>query len=175
MNVGPNRQLYPLPVTDLTTTGVALRGVVTQLNEPVGREFVVDVARNIEGVLPDLDLASKYQLTAAGWAQMAANMPLHRLVEEELQRRVRFGTAPREEAQAYCAEAPAVLRGIMVDKLVAPGHRIEAIKGLQKTAGDQSPATNEKFSIHIDFGAGIKHDRSLPAYRDRLAAVPVRW
>jgi hypothetical protein len=92
-------------------------------------------------------------LNDAGWSQMGGNFTLHTAVRTAMEQRIRNGAAPREEAQLFLAEAPKILRDIMVDKSVPAGYRIEAQKSLQKTAGDQTPAiSNEKFSITINLG-----------------------
>jgi hypothetical protein len=122
--------------TDANAGKVVLHGVTVPLHTADGQEFVLDCARNIEGLLSDQDIKSKYELNDDDWEQLATNTPLHRAVRTERERRVLSGAAPREAAQAYFAKAPGVLRDILNNELVSPRHRIEAAKELRQAAGD---------------------------------------
>jgi hypothetical protein len=136
---------------------VVLRGVTVPLDAAVGQGFILDCARNIEGLLSDQDIKSKYELSDSDWEQLATNTSLHRAVRAERERRILSGEAPREAAQTYFAKAPGVLRNILNNELVSPRHRIEAAKELRQAAGDQIPAASgEKFTITIVFG-DVKH------------------
>ena len=133
--------------------GVVLRGVSVPLDTAVGQAFVLDCVRNIEGLLPDQDIKSKYELGDAEWERLGSNAALLRAVRAERQGRILSGEAPREAALTYFAKAPTVLRDILNDELVSPRHRIEAAKELRQTAGEGAmPGTGEKFSIVINIG-----------------------
>jgi hypothetical protein len=137
---------------------VVLRGVPTPLSDSLGKEFVLDCARHVEDLLAAEIIKERYWLTDAAWVELAANAPLQRAVAEECDRRIRSGVRLREDAQRRVVAAPAVLSEILNDKRAPAKERIAAGKELRSAAGvDQvQPTAGEKFSIHIDFGAGVK-------------------
>jgi hypothetical protein len=135
---------------------VALRGVTVALDTEVGQAFVIDCARNTEGLTPEREIKTKYRLSDRDWERLAGNKPLLQAVREERERRIASGDAAREAAQRHYAKAPTVLGDILTDNLVSPRHRIEAAKELRQVAGngsDAKPGTGEKFIITINLGA----------------------
>lgn len=135
------------------TGSVVLRGVTVALDTDVGQAFVIDCARNTEGLLSDHDLKSKWALSDDHWERLAGNTPLLQAVQAERERRILSGEAAREAAQRHFAKAPTVLNRILTDELVSPRHRIEAARELRQAAGDGTPpGTGEKFTINITIG-----------------------
>jgi hypothetical protein len=136
--------------------GVVLRGVAVALDTDVGRMFVVDCARNTEGLLPDAEIKSKYELSDRAWERLADNTPMLHAVRAERARRITSGDAAREAAQRFFAKAPDVLGGILTSVLVSPRHRIDAAKELREVAanGPEKQVAGEKFVIVIDLGGG---------------------
>ena len=59
-----------------TDGSVRLRGVTVALDTDVGQAFIADCARNIEGLISDLEIKAKYELSDADWEQLASNVPL---------------------------------------------------------------------------------------------------
>jgi hypothetical protein len=146
----------PSPVTD---GSVRLRGVTVALDTDVGQAFVADCARNIERMISDPEIKSKYELTDAEWEQLASNVPLLRGVRAERERRILSGEAPREAAQRHFTKAPAILNDILTDDQVSPRHRIEAARELRQVAStgpERALTPGEKFTIVIDLGGDDK-------------------
>jgi predicted DNA-binding transcriptional regulator AlpA len=147
-------------VPRLVSSGtVVLRGVTVALDTDVGQAFVIDCARNTEGLILDAEIMSKYGLSDRDWERLAGNKPLLQAVGEERERRIANGDAAREGAQRHFAKAPTVLGDILTDNLVSPRHRIEAAKELRQAAGngpDAKPGTGEKFIITINLGGDEK-------------------
>jgi hypothetical protein len=138
---------------------VVLRSVTVGLDTDVGQRFVIDCARNTEGLIPDAEIRSKYGLGDQDWERLAGNKPLLQAVREERERRIANGDAAREGAQRHFAKAPTVLGDILTDNLVSPRHRIEAAKELRQVAGngpDTASGAGEKFVITINLGADEK-------------------
>jgi hypothetical protein len=152
------------PTSPVTTAGsagtVILRGVTVTLDTEVGRAFVTDCARNTEGLTPDDEIKTKYELSDEEWERLAGNTPVLHAVRAERRRRIANGDAAREGAQRFFAKAPDVLGGILTNDLVSPRHRIDAAKELREVAGngpDAKPETGEKFLIIINLGDGEEH------------------
>lgn len=149
-------------VTDPSTAAdgsVSLRGVTVSLASDVGQAFIADCARNTEGLISDLEIKTKYELSDAGWEQLASNVPLLHAVRAERERRIFNGEAPREAAQRHFTKAPAILNDILIDEQVSPRHRIEAARELRQVAGsgpERAPTPGEKFLIVIDLGGDEK-------------------
>jgi hypothetical protein len=151
---------------------VILRGITVALDSEVGRAFVIDCARNTEGLIPDAEIRSKYGLSDQDWKWLADNKPLLRAVRAERERRIRSGEAPREGAQRHLLKAPSVLGNILNDNRISPRHRIEAAKELRQVAGDGSDAkarTDGKFIININLGA----DENI-RFEKQIAPLPPR-
>jgi hypothetical protein len=150
----PRRAIEPVDAGS-----VILRGVPVALDTDVGGAFVTDCARHTEGLLPDIEIKTKWGLTDKDWERLAENTPLLRAVRTERERRISNGDAAREAAQRHFARAPTVLGEILNDQLVSPRHRIEAAKELRQTAtgvDTSAGATGEKFTITINLGADEK-------------------
>jgi hypothetical protein len=147
---------------------VVLRGTAVTLDTEVGRAFILDCARNIEGQLSEEKIRSKYELTAADWKGLADNIALLHAVRAEHERRVLKGEAGRELAQRYASNAPNILNAILADERVSPRHRIEAARELRQAANsgpEVSAEPKERVVINIDLGADCKVTKEyfLPA------------
>jgi hypothetical protein len=137
-------------------SSVVLRSEPIPLDTDVGRAFVMDCARNVEGTLSDAEIKNKWELNDYDWAGLAKNAPLLAAVRAERERRVFSGEGAREAAQRHYAGAPGVLNRILTDEQVPPRHRIEAARELRQAAAqgpDIAPGPQEKFSIIINLGA----------------------
>ena len=140
------------PATALVGS-VILRGVKVALDTDVGQAFVIDCARNTEGMLSDDDVKSKWALRDDDWLRLSDNSALLQMVRAERERRILSGEAAREAAQRHFAKAPTVLNRILTNELVSPRHRIEAARELRHAAGDGGPpGTGENFTINITIG-----------------------
>jgi hypothetical protein len=134
---------------------VVLRGVAIALDTDVGQAFVVDCARNTEGLLPDAELKTKYELSDQAWERLADNTPAKHAVRAERARRIANGDAAREGAQRHFAKAPDILGKLLTDDFVPPRHRIDAAKELRAVAAngpEANPDTGVKYIIRINFG-----------------------
>ena len=158
-----NHLIAQTPTRPVTTAGsagsVILRGVVVDLDSDVGEAFVIDCARNTEGLIPDGDVKTKYGLSDEDWERLAANTALLQAVRAERERRMANGDAAREGAQRHFVKVPTVLDDILNDKQVSPRHRIEAAKELRQVAGngpDAKPGAGDKFIITINLGGDEK-------------------
>jgi hypothetical protein len=136
--------------------GVVLRGVTVALDTGIGQAFVIDCARNTEGLISDADIKQKYGLSDRAWERLADNTPVMHAVRAERAHRITNGDAAREGAQRHFAKAPDVLGGILTNDLVSPRHRIDAAKELREVAanGPEKQDAGEKFVIVIDLGGG---------------------
>jgi hypothetical protein len=108
----------------------------------------------MEGLLSELDIRAKYELTTAEWERLSDNKHLLRRLRAERDRRILSGECAREAAQRHYVKAPHVLNRILVDDQVPPRHRIEAARELRQAAGN-GPNTSEpgrKFKIVINLG-----------------------
>lgn len=137
---------------------IVLRGVPVELTSSSGREFVVDAVRAAEGLLDDVELLEKYQLSPAELNDLANDTAVRGAIRAERERRVYTGRAARESAAKIHAKAPAVLGDILNDKAASPRHRIESAKELRATATgsaetESTGSTSEKFIIQINLGA----------------------
>jgi hypothetical protein len=133
---------------------VVLGGVAVSLGSDVATDFTTDTARHLEGLLPEKDLRTKYELSDDEWSRLAGNEQLLRAVRAELDRRITNGEAAREAAQRHFAKAPSILNDIMQNDTISPRHRIEAAKELRQAAGGdrENMGAGEKFIIMIDLG-----------------------
>jgi hypothetical protein len=139
----------------MTIGTVVLRAMTVALDSETGKSFISDCARNTEGLLPDLEIRTRYGLSNEDWEGLAGNTQLLCALRTERERRVVSGEAAREAAQRHYAKAPDVLGGILADEHVSPRHRIEAAKELRQVAGnelDNSSGATEKFVININLG-----------------------
>ncbi len=138
---------------------VILRGISVSLTAEIGRAFVADCARHIEGLVADSDIKNKWGLNDEDWGGLATNAPLLQVVRTERENRITNGDAAREAAQRYFANAPTVLGDILSNEQVSPRHRIEAARELRQVAGEGpsvAPGAGEKFVIKIDLGEDKK-------------------
>jgi hypothetical protein len=155
---GSKPEVLPAVIDDTSEAVIALRGAVVKLDGAAGKEFTVDLARNIEMVLADVDFVSRYQLTDDGWKQMGKNAHLHDAVRQELDLRIRRGIAPKEAAQVFYAQAPKVLAEIMHDRNIGAQHRIAAAKDLEKASGNQiQPGEQQdRITLTITLGPAVE-------------------
>lgn len=139
----------------VTAGGVVLRGTTVVLDSDLGDAFVIDCARNIEGLISDLEIKAKYELSDQDWDQLAANRPLLHAVRAKRDLRMLNGDAPREAAQRHFVKAPHVLNQILTDEQISPRHRIEAARELRQAAAippDAKPGNEERVHIIINLG-----------------------
>jgi hypothetical protein len=137
---------------------VVLRALTVALDSEVGKIFVEDCCRNTEGLISDLEIRAKYELTDEDWERMAGNSHLLRAVRTERDRRILSGESAREAAQRHFAKAPNVLNCILIDEQISPRHRIEAARELRQAAGNglDTAGPRERFIIRIDLGGDEK-------------------
>jgi hypothetical protein len=158
-------------VTNAVAMGsVVLRGVRVALKTDLGEMFVADCARNTEGLMPDHEIKTKYELSDEEWERLAGNTPVLHAVRAERERRIANGDAAREGAQQYFAKAPTILGDILTDNLVSPRHRIEAAKELRQVAGnsDTTQGGGEKFTFTINLGEDAKLHYEIAPLRRSL-------
>lgn len=141
--------------TVVAATGtVVLCGSSVSLDSDVGMDFVKHCARNVEGMLSETELRTKYQLSNEDWAGLATNEQLLHAVRTEVDRRIANGECAREAAQRHHARAPSVLNEILRNETISPRHRIEAAKELRQLAAGarENTGTGERFVISINLG-----------------------
>ncbi len=151
---------------------VVLRGVTVALDTDVGQAFIADCARNTEGLISDLEIKTKYEISDPDWEQLASNVPLLHGVRAERERRILSGEAPREAAQRHFTKAPAILNDILTDDQVSPRHRIEAARELRQVAStgpERALTPGEKFTIVIDLGGD---DKIIKEFTPRGPSLP---
>jgi hypothetical protein len=141
--------------TVVAATGtVVLGGRPASIDSDVGKGFIKDCSRNVEGLLPESELRAKYQLSHEAWAALANNEQLLGAVRTEVDRRVANGECAREAAQRHHANAPSVLNEILRNEAISPRHRIEAAKELRQVAAGsrEHMSASERFVISIELG-----------------------
>jgi hypothetical protein len=151
---------------------IVLRSVRVRLDTELGRAFVEDCARHIEGLLSDSDIKIKWYLSDESWAGLATNGKLLDAVRAKRERRILSGEAAKEAAQRFLLKAPSVLRDILGDENVAPRHRIEAARELHRVAasGDTSDKLEkEKLVVTINLGA---NEKPLVYEKDIIRPLP---
>ncbi len=134
---------------------VFVRDTTVAIDSDVGEAFITDCARNIEGLISDLEIKAKYELSNEYWDRLADNTPLLHAVRAKRERRILNGDAPREAAQRHFVNAPHVLNQILADEQIAPRHRIEAARELRQAAAippDAKPGNEERVHIIINLG-----------------------
>lgn len=150
---------------------VILRGVSAPLESEVGKAFIVDCARNTEGLVSDAALKAKWGLTDKAWLGLSENHQLLNAIQAERERRILAGVVASEAARRQYAKAPNVLGGILSNDSISPRHRIEAARELRAaaTAGQRDKhAEPETISITINLGATEKlvYEKEAPPPRD---------
>jgi len=141
---------------------VVMHGIVTHLDSPEGRRFVVDCTRAGEGLIEDRELVEIYEISAKDWQAVTENRALANAIRDERARRLRSGVAAREAAAKEFVKAPAVLGGILNDQSANAKHRIDSARELRATAhggGDMERTADagEKFIITINLGDHFEH------------------
>jgi hypothetical protein len=149
---------------------VHLRGDAVSLDCELAKTFVIDCARNIEGLRSDREIREAWGLDEAAWARLAENIPLLNQIKAERERRIHNGEAAREAAQRHFAKAPSILNDILQNGAISPRHRIEAAKELRQVAGTARENANstEKFVIMIDLGQDYRVVKEF----DQPARIP---
>jgi len=139
-------------------TNITLNGTTVALDSATGNEFIRDATRAAEGVIDDIELQEKFDLTAEDLQKLAANKAVARSIREERARRLRSGLAVREAAQKEFIQSPKIMGEILADKENSPRHRIEASRELRSTAFSaddrERPIDTERFLIRIDISGG---------------------
>jgi hypothetical protein len=150
---------------------VVLCGSAVNLDSEVGCDFIKHCARNIEGLLSESELRTKYQLSDEDWAGLARNERLLNAVRTEVDRRIANGECAREAAQRHHAKAPSVLNEILRNETISPRHRIEAAKELRQVAAGarEDISKGERFVISIDLGG----DNRIIKEFDRPGPLPI--
>ena len=141
------------------------------LDSDIGADFVKHCARNVEGIMSETELRTKYQLSDENWAGLATNEQLLHAVRTEVDRRIANGECAREAAQRHHARAPSVLNEILRNETISPRHRIEAAKELRQLTGGarENMGVTEKFVIMIDLGEDC---RVVKEFNNPPARVP---
>jgi hypothetical protein len=139
---------------DREAGNVVLRGVTIALDTDLGEEFVTDCSRNIEGLLSDAEIKSRWGLSDAAWDSLAANAPLLAAVRRLRDRRILNGDAAKEAARRHFAQAPAILNRILEDEQVSPRHRVEAARELRQVATSGEPANAQRDTVKIIINIG---------------------
>jgi len=158
-------------VNSCTVNSVVLRGIAVALDSDVGEAFIIDCARNIEGLISDHEIKAKYELSDEDWDRLADNTHLLRAVRTKRDRRILNGDAPREAAQRHFTKAPGVLNDILTDAQVSPRHRIEAARELRQAAAippDAKPSNEERVHIIINLG-----DQQICIDKQRAPSEPL--
>ena len=62
---------------------VVLHGIVTDLDSPEGRRFVVDCTRAGEGLIEDRELVEIYEISAKDWQAVTENRALANAIRDE--------------------------------------------------------------------------------------------
>lgn len=135
-----------------------LRGTQVQLDTEIGRAFVADCARNIEGLLNNSELQSKWGISDDTWQALSHHQSLLQSISAELAFRVTSGTATYEAANHEFAKAPAILGQILSDKNISPRHRIDAARELRAVTVSQRDQSSvpDSIIININLGADSK-------------------
>lgn len=163
--------LVPMPPS------VLLRGVTVPLQSEVGETFVNDCARNIEGLVSDDEIKSKWGLSEESWSSLSQNSPLLEAVRAARERRFMTDLATSEAARRQYAKAPGILGSILSNEDISPRHRIEAARELRSAAavGQRDKlAQQEMITITINLGADKqllyeKPSSPLDALRDETS------
>lgn len=113
---------------------VVLHGFQIELKSDVGRQFVRDCARNVEGLISDGDIMLKYGLSPKDWGDIRNNQALLRAIQVEHNRRVLNNVQLQEGSAKILSNAPGILGDILNNDLSNPRHKIEAFKVLGQTA-----------------------------------------
>jgi hypothetical protein len=136
---------------------VVLRGNPTNLDSPLGREFVLSCVRSAEGLTDDATVKESYEISDTDWKTVSSNKVLIRAIQAESQRRVNTGQAAAEAAAKILAKGPQVLGEILNDQAQSARSRIECHRELRATVtgtGDTERAANgATFVISIDLSA----------------------
>src|SRR5262249_11657390 len=107
-------------------------------------EFVTDMTRYAEGLLPEKDVRKKYHFDEATWGRLGQDDALVTAIEAEKVRRISSGAAKREKAQQLIVKGPEILDGIMSDTKASPKHKVDAIKTLDALAANGPGAAPEQ-------------------------------
>jgi hypothetical protein len=122
------------------------------------RNFLVDFARFSEGLLEEKFLRRKYKFDDSVWQKLGTDDKLVEAIEDERLRRIRDGSAARENAQKIFTSAPGVMGSILNDNGANAKHRIEASRELRTIAanGPEAAAASERFIIQINLGSDVE-------------------
>jgi hypothetical protein len=144
-----------LPSSKPDDSVIVLRGVAVPIASDVGAAFVSDCSRNKERLLSDTRIMEKWELTTAGWTEIAKNSAFRLAVDLEHERRVYNGDAARESAALLFSKAPHTIAEILNDKSASPKHRIDAARELRATANHGAEKTGDDADrVHIVINLG---------------------
>jgi hypothetical protein len=144
---------------EVESSSVVLRGQPVSVASDIGRSFVGDCARYIEGLISEPDIKIKWGLTTQQWQAFERDTPLLKAVQRERGRRVMSGAAAAEAARQQFVKAPSVLGSILLNDEVSPRHRIEAareLRAITTTDSTHDQSSEDKFVVVINLGAGEK-------------------
>ena len=120
-------------------------------------EFISDLARFSEQLIPERVIRKKYGFDEATWTKLGADEALVDAIELEKIRRTRSGATAREKAQNVFTKAPDILDKILTGDGVSPRHKIESARELRAIAatGPENRA-EDRFIIEINLGEDAK-------------------
>jgi hypothetical protein len=111
---------------------VQIRGETIDLGSTEARQLIVALAQEAEEILSVDHIKRYFDFTDTDIAELSQNVDLERAVLLEKQKRLLDGSATRDKAAVYHAEAPDVLRGIMTDRMERAAARVQAEERLAK-------------------------------------------
>src|SRR3954453_15642321 len=88
---------------------IVLRGQIVWLGSEIGRSFLEDCARYIEGLISETETKSRWGLTEKQWEALERKIPLLNAVQHERERRIMNGAAAVEAARRQHVNAPSIL------------------------------------------------------------------
>ena len=109
-----------IPMKSPNDDNIMLRGFQIELKNDVGRQFVRDCARNIEGLISDGDIMLKYGLSPKDWGDIRTNQALLRAIQAEHNRRVLNNIQLQEGSAKILSDAPRILGDILNNDLSNP-------------------------------------------------------
>jgi hypothetical protein len=109
-------------------------------------ELIEDLARYGEGLFTREQVKKKWRKLVSNemWDTLGSNDELVDRIENEKVRRVRDGSAKREKAQKLIVKGPEILDGIATNPKASDKHKIDAVRALDRLAGNSPDAASKK-------------------------------
>jgi hypothetical protein len=152
------------------------RNFPIDLTSDVGHQWVIDCCRAGEGIITDIELSEKWDLTDADWQAIRKDKTLERAIRTERERRVRTGQAVKETAAKHLVKGPGILDSIMSREDANPRHKIEAYKELRNTASvgadAEGRANSDRFIITINLGTDTDGKEVIEHYNKSIEVSP---